>query len=293
MILIPVILILLIGHGLVVLPCGALHRAGADETSLQCPRAGVLAIRIRFRYSLLRNREERRERTQVKEVRAGLGQMGGEGKAVIRSLDRKGFVIIPCKVHGITQIAVVSCGVRIRKAVPGVHDILRVQSLAVRPLQPFLDLESIGHAVLGNLGIAVGNLSNQGAAFTVSVQSGKCQNRQARTVNRAVQCRVQMVRFGSQVRVERIVRGNHISEILEAVQVGIHPAAVCIHHVDIIIEIDRDDSPGAHQLIFRLMHQCFTSCRIRLLIDRLNPLIVVVPVRGSIAALCHRTHSER
>ena len=282
---IPVIRVLLIGHGLVVLPCGAGHRTGGDKSALQCPCAGVLAVRVCLGDSLLRYREECRECAQIKEVCARLGQMCGEGGAILGSLDGQSAVIVEAKVRGLTQIAVISSSVRIRKTVPGVYNVRCIQRLAVRPLQSFLHLEGIGQTVIRDLRLTVRKLRNQFAALIIGIQAGEGQDRQARAVNRAVQRRVQMIRFGSQVRVQDLVRCSHVRKILESKQIVIQAVAVCIQHVDIIVEIDRNNSPCIHQLIFRLMHQRLTLCKIGLLIDLIDLRIIVFPVRGSLAAL--------
>ena len=97
-----------------------------------------------------------------------------------------------------------------------------------------------------------------------------------------------MIRLRSKVRVQLIPRSIHIRKILESEQVGIQPFALRLQHIDVVVIVDRNDSPCRHQLILCLMHQSFTLGKICLSVDLGNLLIVTIPVRSRFAALLGR-----
>ena len=272
---IPVVGVLLIGHGHVVGPVGQHIGAGGDEASLVGPGAGVVLPILGGLNGSLLHGVEGREGHQVEHVGAGARHLDGQGGAVLGGGHGQ---VVGIADDAVEHIAVVGAGRRIGGALPAVLEVLGGQVGAVGPLQALTHGEGVGQAVLAHL-IAGGEVGGQVALGVIGVQAAEGGDGQAGAVHGAVQGGVQVVRLGSQVQVQGVLAlDGGILEILEAEQVGVDAIHGVALHVQVIVVIQRDDRVGLHQHILGLVHLGFAGLEVGLRLDLVDQLVILGPV---------------
>ena len=285
-----VVRVLLVGHGAVVLPAGQRVGAVGNEARLKRPGARVRAVRIRSLNGSLVNREVGREREEVLEVRAGVLEVDRQRFAVFGSRDvelRVGVDEVAVFIHlghfrialdRREHVAVVGSGHRVRRAVPGVNEVVRIERIAVGPLQVVLQRDRVGQAVLGHLHV-LGQVVDLLAFLVVGHEARKRVDREAGAVNRGVERRVQLIRLGSEAQTERI--GTVVQackhEILVAERRGVDVRQVFLLQVVVGVEVQRHQGAGLHQHVLCLMHQLGTLCGVRAGADLFDQRVILGP----------------
>ena len=257
------------------IPSGADERTVGNEARVLAPAAGRgLPVGKRLNCGLL-DREEGRERHQVFHVCARSRQNEFEG-GVVHSLDVQ---LIGVALDAGEHVAVVGSGQSRSSALPGVLEVSSGKVAAVGPLQTVLQRDRIGQTVVGN-GVA-GGTGGLGLAFcVVGVQTGECRGSQAGAVNGGVQSRVQIAGLGSEVGAKGVGAVGHLDflEELRAEQVCVHTGDIVLHHVDVVVVVERQDAPVGHQDVLCFVHQLGAVCKVGLGFDFRNQLVILRPV---------------
>ena len=236
------------------------------------------------------DREVGRERKKIIEICAGIFEVDRQRFAVLGSRDIEfsvGIDKVAFLVHlrhlGIAldrrkHIAVVGSRQRVRRAVPGINEIVRVERVAVRPFQVVLQRDGVGQAVLRHLDV-LRKVVDLLALRVVGHQARKSVDRKDRAVNRRVERRVQLIRLRGQISAQRIGAVLQLREhkILVAERRSIYIRQVILLQINIRIEEQRHQRAGLHQHIFRLMHQLGTLRGIRAGADLIDQRVVLRP----------------
>ena len=264
------------GHGFIVGPCGHGVSAVCDEAGLLAPLAGCSSIGISSLYRRLGNRIEYRECHQGIEVRAGVRQSYLKG-IVIRSLYLQCAVVILC--NDIKEVSIVCCGLLIDDTIPAVDEVLCGNGCAVGP-GGLLQLYSVNGSVIGNLRHVLSDFRNDLGVLVVLVETGEHIRYEAGAVNGRVEGGVYVLGLGSKVDIDICIAFLlGALEILDAVYGIIHAGNIGLHHVDIVVVVDGDDSPGAHEHVLCLVHEIYTIGKVGVGTDLINQSIVLGPVK--------------
>lgn len=248
---IPVVGVLLVHHGLVVLPLGQHVRAGGDEAGLGSPSVGVEDIAVLIQIALgaldlgLLHREEGGEGAQVQHVGAGRSHLNGEGLAILGGAHGQ---IVRIALDAVEHVAVVGGGGGRSGTLPAPLEVLGGQVASVGPLQAVTQGEGVHQAVVAH-GVAGSEVRHQLALSVVGVQAAEGVDRQRGAVHRAVERGVQLVRLGSQVHAQGgVIALVGIHEELVAEEVAVDVGHSGILHVQVVVVVDRQDgarSPSA------------------------------------------------
>ena len=270
-----VVVILDQNDGLFMLPF--LHGVSAvgNEACFRCPCAGVGLPAFRCFYLCLRNGQICGECRKVKEVSAGSDQVDRQGLAVFGSGNIQ-RTVIGCG-DGIEHVAIVSGRLGSGSPLPGIFEILCGQICAVGPFQTVTQCEGIGQAVFGYFGI-LSQCGLQVAVGVISVKAFEHIDCQAGAVNRRVQRGIDLGGLGSQIDLENVSGAGRELEVFEAEQVGVNTFHIGLLQIQIIIVVDRNNSRGAHQDIFCLVHQSDTVFHICGGLDLFDQSFILGPV---------------
>ena len=118
------------------------------------------------------------------------------------------------------------------------------------------------------------------AFCVVGVKSGEGSSRQAGAVNGGAQSRVEVCGLGSDVGAKGVGAVGHLDfmEELCAKDVGIHAGDIVLHHVNIVVVVERQDAPVGHQNVLRLVHELGAVGKVGLGFDFRNQLVILRPV---------------
>ena len=204
------------------------------------------------------------------------GEEGGEGQQLIPvgnsvveghndGLVVSGFhsQVIGIALDTLEHVAVVRTQSGRSGTLPGKGKVRSSQVLAVRPLEAVLQGVGVGHGavVVGHafrqVGSAVGN--DFQVALVVGVPLGQACEQvavQGRTVNSGVEGRIDNIRLGGDADGDGVGVAVHVSLVEVLVAQGVAEEAVdgIIQHVDVGVEVQRNDAAGVHQHILGNVH---------------------------------------